>query len=87
MSSQRILDSPGMAAFGAHRVRLDVDLARYHEHLKPGIEGTSVPGVKTTVWGYQDRFWAVRYDCCGRVMDTLTSSLTVLEEAHPHGAE
>ncbi len=70
-----------MNAYGSHRVRLDVDLTRYHPHLVPGVEGISEPGVRTTEWGWQDRFWAVRYDCCGHVMDTLTSSLTVQKEA------
>jgi hypothetical protein len=69
-----------MSAYGVHRVQLDVDLTRYHQHLLPGAQGVSVPDVKTTVWGYQDRFWAVRYDCCGHTMDTLTKSLTLLSE-------
>jgi hypothetical protein len=72
-----------MSAFGVHRVRLDVDLTRFHPHLVPGIEGTSVPGMITTEWGYQDRFWAIKYDCCGHTMDTLLTSLTVAEDAAP----
>jgi hypothetical protein len=75
-----------MSAYGTHRVRLTVDLSRYHEHLKPGAEGISVPGVKTTVWGYQDRFWAVRYDCCGHLMDTLLASLAVVDRETPEAA-
>ena len=69
-----------MSAYGYHRVRLTTDLTRYHPHLKPGTEGTSQPDVKTTEWGYQDRFWAVKYDCCGHVMDTLLDGLTVIDE-------
>lgn len=69
-----------MAAYGIHRVRLDTNLTAYHPHLTPGTEGVSVPDVRTTEWGYQDRFWAVRYDCCGHVMDTVLDSLTVLDE-------
>jgi hypothetical protein len=75
-----------MSAYGTHRVRHGTDLTRYHQHLQPGIEGASVPGVKTTEWGYQDRFWAIRWDCCGHVMDTLLSSLTVLPEPEPEPA-
>jgi hypothetical protein len=66
-----------MSAFGTNRVRLNIDLTRYHRHLVPGIEGTSVPGLKTTDWGYQDRFWAIRWDCCGHTMDTLLDSITI----------
>jgi hypothetical protein len=72
-----------MSAYGAHRVRLDVDLTRYHQHLVPGAEGVSVPGMKTTDWGYQDRFWAIKYDCCGHIMDTLLTSLTIAEPVTP----
>ncbi len=70
-----------MSAYGAHRVRLNVDLTRYHLHLKPGELGVSVPGRKTTEFGGMDHFWAVEYDCCGHVMDTVTDNLTVLNPA------
>jgi hypothetical protein len=68
-----------VSAFGAHRVRLDVNLTRYHVHLTPGVMGVSVPGRKTTDFGVSDRFWAVEYDCCGHVMDTIADNLTVID--------
>lgn len=68
-----------MAAYSTDRVRLDTDLTRYHEHLKPGVEGVSVPGRETTDFGSSDRFWAIKYDCCGVVMDTITDNLTIID--------
>lgn len=59
------------------KVTLNEDLTRYHGHLRPGVTGTLVPGVKTTIYGWQDRFGAVRFDCCGVTMDILLSNLTL----------
>jgi hypothetical protein len=64
-----------MAAYTVERVRLNTDLTRYHVHLLPGVEGTTVPRRATTEWGWQDRFAAVEWDCCGHVMDTLWTGL------------
>jgi len=58
------------------RVTLNEDLTRYHDHLRPGVRGTLVPGFKTTIYGRQDRFGAVRFDCCGDTRDIVLSGLT-----------
>lgn len=58
-------------------ITLNADLTRYHRHLVPGVTGTLVPFHKTTVWGNQDRFGAVRFDCCGATLDIVLSNLTI----------
>ncbi len=58
-----------------YRVRLTTDLTRYHTHLEAGAKGTVIPNVKCSVWGTQDRFGAVRFDCCGAMLDILFQSL------------
>jgi hypothetical protein len=62
------------------RVQLTADLTRYHNHLVPGVMGTTIPNVKVGIWGSQDRFVAVRFDCCGETLDILWNSLKVNEE-------
>lgn len=57
------------------RVRLLKDLTKYHEHLVPGVEGIMVPNVKTTPYGNFDRFGAVKFDCCGHLIDILLTNL------------
>lgn len=46
-----------------HRVKLIVDLTRYDKRLTEGQLGTTMPGVKLSIWGSEDRFVAVRFDC------------------------
>jgi hypothetical protein len=58
-------------------VTLNTDLTRYHDHLVPGTTGTVLPAIKTSVWGSQDRFGAVRFDCCGHLMDVVLGNLTI----------
>jgi hypothetical protein len=58
------------------KVRLNVDLTRYHRHLVPGVTGTVIPDLKCSMWGSQDRFGAVRFDCCGVTMDIVLANLT-----------
>lgn len=58
-------------------VTLNVDLTRYHSHLKPGMAGTLVPNLKCSMYGWQDRFGAVEFDCCGTTMDIVLSNLTI----------
>lgn len=58
------------------RVRLKVDLTRYHKHLEVGAAGWILPGVKVSDWGSQDRFGAVKFDCCGATLDIVTSGLS-----------
>jgi hypothetical protein len=66
------------------RVVLTVDLRRYHSHLVPGTRGTLLPDVKVGMWGHQDRFGAVRFDCCGATLDVLFESLDESPE-EPNG--
>lgn len=60
------------------RVRLTTDLRRYHMHLASGTTGMTIPDYKVGVWGTQDRFVAVKFDCCGATLDILWGSLDVL---------
>jgi hypothetical protein len=63
-----------MAWFGeAYRVRLHVDLTRYHEHLSPGVEGVMVPGKICHPRGGSKLFVAVQFDCCGHTLDVLNN--------------
>lgn len=62
------------------RVRLSHDLRQYHDHLAPGSEGTLIPGAKCGMWGSEDRFGAVRFDCCGVMLDVLLEGVTILDE-------
>lgn len=61
----------------AVRAKLNVDLSRYHEHLQAGSMGTLLPFVKVDAWGSEDRFGAVRFDCCGATLDILLASLEI----------
>jgi len=60
----------------SRKVKLDVDLTKYHGHLVPGVTGTMIPDRKCSMWGSQDRFGAVRFDCCGITMDIVIRNLT-----------
>lgn len=59
------------------RVTLKDDLTRYHAHLRPGTQGMLLPGVKASIWGSEDRFAAVRFDCCGHTLDVLLRGLEI----------
>ncbi len=59
------------------RVILNADLTRYHSHLRPGATGTLLPRVQVGPFGGQDRFGAVRFDCCGATLDVLLAGLTI----------
>jgi hypothetical protein len=67
----------------AERVVLNANLTRYHRHLTPGTTGVLVPNVKTTMYGWQDRFGAVRFDCCGATLDIVLSNLTIDPKSVP----
>jgi hypothetical protein len=59
------------------RCTLQVFLTKYHEHLVPGLQGTLVPNLKTTAWGANDRFGAVKFDCCGHTLDIVLANLLI----------
>ena len=44
------------------RMKLTVDLTRYHLNAKEGALCTTIPDCKLSMWGSQDRFVAVRFD-------------------------
>jgi len=62
------------------RCTLIVDLTRYHEHLTPGAKGFLIPELTMSNWGNEDRFGAVKFDCCGATLDILFKSLSVEED-------
>jgi hypothetical protein len=55
-------------------VILNCDLTRYDNRLTKGQKGKTIPDFKCGIWGTQDRFVAVKFDC-GATMDILISSL------------
>jgi len=56
------------------RVKLKVNLERYRKGLIEGLEGWTIPNVKLSIWGSQDRFVAVKFDN-GIKLDVLYASL------------
>jgi hypothetical protein len=44
------------------RVKLTDDLTKYGEGLIVGLEGWTIPNVKLSIWGTEDRFVAVEFD-------------------------
>ena len=60
------------------RVKLKIDLTKYHPSCIVGAEGYIIPGLKTTKFGHQDRFGAVQFDN-GVLMDVLINELDFLE--------
>lgn len=62
------------------RVRLKVDLTKYDERCKINELGWTMPNIKLSIWGSQDRFVAVRFDS-GANLDILWKSLEILEES------
>lgn len=61
------------------RVRLNYDLTGYHKHLVVGSMGTLRKDGKASMWGSQDRFGMVQFDCCGHCIDVLFKSLDFIE--------
>jgi hypothetical protein len=61
------------------RVKLKVNLERYGKGLVEGSEGWTIPNVKLSVWGSQDRFVAVEFDN-GLRLDVLYSGLEILSK-------
>lgn len=68
------------------KVTLREDLTRYHPHLVVGTTGVLLPNVKVGLYGSEDRFGAVRFDCCGARLDILLRSLDI-EGAEAEAAE
>jgi hypothetical protein len=56
------------------RVKLNVDLTRYDSRLTKGQEGITIPNTKLSMWGSQDTFVAVKFDC-GATLDIVINSL------------
>lgn len=68
-----------MSHFRSVRVRLEVDLTRYHSSLKSGVEGTTVP--PTGLWARaSDRFVGVRFPEVA--LDVLWSNLNIVDEEY-----
>src|SRR5581483_1664537 len=59
------------------RVTLKDDLTRYHPHLRVGVRGTLLSGVKVGEWGSLDHFGAVKFDCCGTTLDVVPRGLDI----------
>lgn len=56
------------------RVKLKVNLEKYGKGLVMGIMGWTMPNIKLSMWGSQDRFIAVKFDN-GIQLDVIYSSL------------
>ena len=63
------------------RVILKVNLERYGKGLVEGIGGWTIPNVKLSIWGSQDRFVAVEFDN-GIKLDIVYKSLEKIESNH-----
>ena len=62
------------------RVKLLVDLTKYHPNLTIGQEGTLIPDVAVGTYGRcYDRFGAVRFDC-GAYLDIVMTNLKIIED-------
>ena len=61
------------------RVKLKVDLTKYDNRCKVGSIGYTIPDIKLSMWGDQDRFVAVRFDN-GAQLDVLWDSLEIINE-------
>lgn len=59
------------------RVRLKVDLTKYDSRCKISSLGYTMPDMKLSIWGSQDRFVAVRFDN-GAQLDVLWNNLEVI---------
>lgn len=63
------------------RVKLKVDLTRYDNRCKVDSLGYTIPDLKLSIWGSQDRFVAVRFDS-GAQLDVLWSGLKIVDKKH-----
>jgi len=61
------------------RVKLKVDLTKYNPDCKIGSLGYTIPDVKLSIWGSQDRFVAVKFDN-GFRLDVLWNSLEIIDK-------
>jgi len=61
------------------RVKLKVDLTRYDSRCKIGSYGYTIPNLKLSIWGSQDRFVAVKFDN-GAKLDVLWESLERIDK-------
>lgn len=61
------------------RVKLKVDLTKYDSRCKISSRGYTLPDVKLSIWGFQDRFVAVEFDN-GSKLDVLWDSLEVINK-------
>lgn len=61
------------------RVKLKVDLTKYDNRCKVGEKGWTIPNVKLSIWGSQDRFVAVKFDN-GAKLDILWKGLEEIKE-------
>lgn len=61
------------------RVKLKVDLTKYDNRCKVGSLGYTIPDIKLSIWGSQDRFVAVKFDN-GAQLDVLWNSLETINE-------
>ena len=59
------------------RVKLKVDLTKYDKRLVEGSLGYTMPDIKLDVWGWQDRYVAVKFDC-GACLDVRWEGLEKL---------
>lgn len=59
------------------RVKLIIDLTKYHSECIIGMLGWSIPDYKVSYFGSQDRFVAVKFDN-GIILDVLWKSLEIL---------
>jgi hypothetical protein len=55
-------------------MKLNTDLTRYHYNAKPGALCLTLPDVKLSMWGSQDRFVAVQFHAGGQ-LDVLWTGL------------
>ena len=61
------------------RVKLKTDLTKYDNRCKIGSLGYTIPDIKLSIWGSQDRFVAVKFDN-GAKLDVLIDSLEIINE-------
>jgi len=61
------------------RIKLKVDLTRYDSRCKIEEQGWTIPNIKLSDWGYQDRFVAVEFDN-GAKLDVLWKGLEILNQ-------
>ena len=58
---------------------MKVDLTKYDKRCNVGSTGYTIPDIKLSMWGAQDRFIAVRFDN-GAQLDVLWNNLEAINE-------